>query len=89
MVERPVRAAWIKYYEGGEWWDTEPGGAATVRKPSRDSWGLSVQMQMEMGYHGVANKDAPGIGGRYQGTAEAPMASKCKVEAKLTSLPAE
>ena len=46
-------------------------------------------MQMEMGYHGAANKDALGIGEQYQGTAEAPMASKCKVETKLTSLSAE
>ena len=29
---------------------------------------------------GQQNKDAPGIGERYLGTAEAPLASKCKVE---------
>ena len=46
-------------------------------------------MQMEMGYHGAANKDAPNIGERYQGTTEAPIASRCKVETTLMGLSAE
>ena len=68
--------------------NTIPEGVAEVQRCSHNSWGCQPDVDGN-GIPGGSKKDAPGIGERYQGTAEAPMASKCKVETKLTSLLAE
>ena len=63
-------------------WQRSVNAPVTVRDVCPDADGDVIP-------EGSQYKDAPGIDERYQGTVEAPLASECKVETKLTSSPAK